>query len=361
VTGHLTDEQLARFAAGAGTPEDVLAVDDHLAACAACRDRARMLQATDDRLAAVPEAVMAPVSGLEAETDPHLTDAEVQAVVDDDLADADRARIEDHLETCETCAAQVAELRAWATAPAKPTFRRYAWAAVLLLLLIPIGYWQSLRDRPPAVADPIGLAALPADAQDRVRAALRTGSVPLPAAIAALAGRRETLMGPPAPPAPFRVVGPVATAVAGDRPELTWEPLAGAGEYTVTIADDQGRPIGAGFRVRGTTFTPPEPLPRGHVFTWQVAAQEGSRQLIAPAPPAPPARFAVLDAATAARLADLERAQPDAHVVLGILYAQAGVLADARRHLQAVPAADPYAVAAGRILTSLGRPAGIRD
>ena len=217
-----------------------------------------------------------------------------------------------------------------------------------------MAYGQSVRDRGPAVVDPSGLAALPADAQDRVRAALAAGSVPLPAPIAALAGRREPLMGPPGPPAPFRVTGPVATAVAGDRPELAWEPLAGAGEYTVTIADEQGRPIGAGVRVRGTTFTPAEPLARGRVFTWQVSAQAGSRVLVAPAPPAPPARFAVLDAATAARLAQLEREHADAHVLLGILYAQAGVVADARRHLQAVPPTDPHAVAARRILNGLG-------
>jgi anti-sigma factor RsiW len=345
VTGHLTDEQLAQYAAGAGPPEDLLAVDDHLAACMACRDRARSAPAIDARLAGLEEAVM----GL-----PHATDAEIQGYVDDDLAADDRARIEAHLDTCETCAAQIAELRAWATAPVKPTLRRYAWAAALLLLLIPLGYWQSTWHREPVVADPVGLAALPADTQARVRAALVAGTVPRPAQIAALAGRRETLMGPPGPAAPFRVIAPVATAVASDRPELAWEPLAGADEYTVTIADGEGRPIGPGSRVRGTTFTPAEPLARGGVFTWQVTAQVGPRVLVAPAPPAPPARFVVLDTATATELSRLEREQPDAHVVLGILYAQAGVVADARRHLQAVPQADPHAAQARRILTSLG-------
>ena len=50
--------------------------------------------------------------------------------------------------------------------PAKPSFRRYAWAAGLLLFLGLMAYGQSVRDRGPAVVDPSGLAALPADAQE---------------------------------------------------------------------------------------------------------------------------------------------------------------------------------------------------
>ena len=147
-------------------------------------------------------------------------------------------------------------------------------------------------------------------------------------------------MGTATPP-PFHLVTPVAIAVSQDRPVLAWEPLAGADRYVVAIADDQGRPVARGLEVRGPAVTLTEALPRGHVYTWQVTAYRGPDAVTEPAPPQPPARFKVLDHASADALRALEQAQPDSHLLLGVLYLQAGAVEDARRHLRAVPADDP--------------------
>jgi hypothetical protein len=65
------------------------------------------------------------------------------------------------------------------------------------------------------------------------------------------------------------------------------------------------------------------------------------------------ARFKVLDQGATDALLAVERAQPESHVLLGVLYLQAGVLEDARRHLRAVPADDPQAPLARRTLERL--------
>jgi hypothetical protein len=346
VTVHPSDEQLARFVAAALPPDAVLEVDDHLAICPDCRARARALRPTDGALAALEDTVAT------VPADTHLRDDEVQAYVDGTLDEAARADADDHLERCEVCARQIEDLRGWAAPPARRGWPAYAWvASILLAILGPIGYWQWQASRPPDVA---GIAALPADLEARVREAVTAGRANVPPWMAALAGQPEVTMGPPAPAAAFRVVSPLATAVATDRPTFHWEPLAGATEYTVTIADVRGRAVASSSAGTGTTFTPAVPLPATGIYTWQVTARVGTRTVLAPAPPAPAAHFVVLDASTRDLLARLEREQPDAHVLLGILYAQAGVIAEARRHLAAVPATDPHAALARRTLQSLG-------
>jgi hypothetical protein len=349
VTAHPTDEQLVRFVAAALPPDAALEVDDHLAICHDCRARAAALRPTDGARSALEDIVVAdPV-------DAHLSDEDVQAYVDSTMDGADRHVADAHLAGCDVCARQIEELRSWAAPPARrAAWPSYAWAAsILLALLVPIGYWQWQGATPPEIA---GVSALPAGLQARVREAVTAGRATLPATIAALAGQREVTMGPAAPAATFRVVAPLATAVATDRPTFRWEPVAGATEYTITIVDARGQRIASASAGTATTFTPASPLPGDGVYTWQVAARVGAGTVLAPAPPAPPARFALLEAPTRALLARLEREEPDAHVMLGILYAQAGVIAEARRHLAAVPATDPHAALARRTLQSLGAP-----
>jgi hypothetical protein len=226
----------------------------------------------------------------------------------------------------------------------------YAVAAVIVIALtIPLGYWQAMRRaEPPGLR---GLATLAPDVQARVRAALAAGEVAVPPEIAALAGRSETLTGAAAPG--FRLVTPVGIAVLQDRPVLAWEPLGGADSYVVGLFDDRGQPVGRGIEVRGPAVTLTDPLPRGRVYRWQVTAHQGPALVTTPAPPEPVACFKVLDQGAADALLRLERAQPDSHVLLGVLYLQAGVVEDARRHLRAVPADDPQAALARRSLERL--------
>jgi hypothetical protein len=170
---------------------------------------------------------------------------------------------------------------------------------------------------------------------------LRAGVAEPPADLADLGGGPEALMGA-ASGAPFRLIGPLATVTVSERPAFRWEPLAGAEAYEVSIFDDALRPVARSPSLERTDWTPDEPLSRGRTYLWQVTARHGAESVTAPAPPAPAARFRVLDGATARRLETASRDHPGSHLLLGILYGQAGAREEAIAHLARVPPDDPY-------------------
>ena len=82
------------------------------------------------------------------------------------------------------------------------------------------------------------------------------------------------------------------------------------------------------------------------------AIHEG-RELLSPAPPAPPARFRILEPS---RLAELERAKASSagsHLVLGVVYAQAGLLEDSERELRELLRVNSGSDVARRLLRSV--------
>jgi hypothetical protein len=125
------------------------------------------------------------------------------------------------------------------------------------------------------------------------------------------------------------------------RPTFEWRPLSGAESYVVTVFDERARVLARSPSVPAVTWTPPDPLPRSVTLVWQVVAQRDGAKITAPAAPAPPTRFRVLDAGTAQQLLDLQSRYPESHLLLGILYADAGVIDEAKIHLERVSTADP--------------------
>lgn len=227
-------------------------------------------------------------------------------------------------------------------------------AAAMLALSISLGYWQATRqwaNDPPGLR---GLSSLAPEVQARVRAALEAGDVPLPASLAALSPRTDTPRGPDSAAPAFRAIAPVGIAVATDKPSFTWSPAEGGHLYTLTIVDDQGRPVGPPIEVDGPAHNLQQALPRGRVFTWQVTADRGATRYLAPAPPMPPARFLVIDPATADRLSTMQRVHPDSRVLLGLLYVEAGAVLEGLSQFSHVEAGDPHAALARRMEARLG-------
>jgi hypothetical protein len=354
---HLSDERIDAYARRTLAPADLLAADDHLAECADCRARA-----------AARAGAASALDGLLADLragDAHLGEADVA----DHVAGRTGARasaIDAHLRACPTCAREVADLRVWAgDRSRRRALPLAAMAAAVLLAAVLVGLLATRRTAPVPVADgrpaavletPAGYASLAPAARQRVRAALAAGVAAVPGDVAALAGETERLMGD-APARSFRLVEPLATAVVDDRPALRWEALPGAEGYVVTVTDESLRPVVRSPRTLETSWTPEAPLERGRVYVWQVAARRGTQTITVPVPPAPLARFKVLDAAPARLLRESERAQPDAHLVLGLLAAGYGARAEAARHLEQVPASDPHRAVAERTLAAVRPPA----
>jgi hypothetical protein len=206
----------------------------------------------------------------------------------------------------------------------------------------------------------LGLEQLPPIEQSKVEAALGNGAAELPPSVAGMSSRSEALMGERSAETSFSLAEPLHTATLSDRPLFRWEPFPGADEYTVGVSDENLQAVAGPVTVSGTTWAPDIRFSRDRAYVWQVTARRGNESVTSPAPPAPPARFRVLDEATADLLERISRAAPDSHLLLGILYTQAGARHEAEAHLRQVPQTDPYASVAARTLERLQDPTAVR-
>ncbi|HEX6083132.1 MAG TPA: zf-HC2 domain-containing protein [Thermoanaerobaculia bacterium] len=135
---------------------------------------------------------------------------------------------------------------------------------------------------------------------------------------------------------------PSGVIVESPRPKFRWSELSPRAVVTV-FADDAE--VARSAELSTNEWTPRRDLPRGVTLTWQVELRRDEALAIIPAPPAPPARFRIVDAETAAELEEARRAHPDDALLLGLLYARAGLVDDARLHFERVqnPADLPLA------------------
>lgn len=198
-----------------------------------------------------------------------------------------------------------------------------------------------------------GLEWLPPSAQREVGLALTGGRLETPAALAQLRGKPGALMGGANQGAPFTLLDPVGAAVRSDRPTLRWQPLDGATQYTVTVFDPNFNTAVKSPPLKQTVWDVPAVLKRGQVYAWQVTAIKDGREVIAPAAPAPEARFEVLGREREDELARVEHARTHSHLARGVVYARAGLLEDAEREFRALVRDNPRSKLAHRFLSDV--------
>lgn len=198
-----------------------------------------------------------------------------------------------------------------------------------------------------------GLDALPPGARKTLRAALLSREVRKPSVVAELYGESSTLLGDSLADGGLKPVGPVGTVVLGTRPTFRWTPLDGAAGYVVEVYDPELRPVATSNTLMTTEWTVEKPLRGGVVYRWQVTALKGGERIRAPKPPAPEAKFKVLEEVKAAELADIERLAPGSHLALGVLYARAGLADDSERELRLLLKENPRSNVAKRMLESV--------
>jgi hypothetical protein len=198
-----------------------------------------------------------------------------------------------------------------------------------------------------------GMEALAPAQADAVKAALRTQRVVNPAALGGIGARGGVLRGGEGQAGEtFMVRSPIGVVVETARPTLRWDALEDA-TYMVTIYDSNFNPISTSRALTSPTWTPPRPLARGQIYSWQVTALKQDSQIKSPQPPAPEAKFKVLEGAKAAELQQARRANPNSHLALGVLYAQAGLLDDAEREFTALLRANPKSEVARKLLSNV--------
>lgn len=380
MTRHLTQAELDRYLAGSLGDRASADIETHVAACLSCRTM------VDDRAV---RAVRSLRPLLEQADDVHVDEDDLMAYVDGSLDAARAADVSAHIEVCDACERLCHALEderdyiANAGAASARRWRPTAFMAMAagLVAAVTLGLWwttrpvvdvapQQARVETPDVPTPAGtrvvlsdgplhirvdadgrISGLPTLGESHdalVRSALSSGVLDI-AQPAALRGGSDTLMG--GTTAPAATLAPAGEVVESTRPEFTWTAVAGATEYTVTVLDHTLRPVASSPALRTRRWIPTEPLPRGASYVWQVSAATPSGLVVVPAPPAPEARFGIVDA-DVARTLDAARAS-GSNLTVAVVCAKAGLLADAERALLQLVSENPDSKFAANLLAQV--------
>lgn len=151
----------------------------------------------------------------------------------------------------------------------------------------------------------------------------------------------------------FSMVAPVGIVMLSNRPTFSWSPLDGAAGYVVEVYDDKLRQIIASPQLADTSWTASKSLKRGGIYTWQVTAIKGGEEIISPRPPAPPAKFRILNQSLANELVQARRVYGSSHLTMALVYTQSGLLDEAEREFLELQRANPNSTISRRLLTDL--------
>ncbi len=343
---HLDEAQLEAYAAG--SPADPT-VEAHLLECPLCREEVSDLQAflrdreSADEMPDEPDAPWRQLASLSRSLASQPPDEETWP--------------------------PAAISRPTPTAPAAPARKTArplrmwiaAGAALAATLAIAAVVWSTVHWPVPAhlqttVTSTLAPSSLPPDLARLEQDALWSGQVALPAEIAELKGSAGVLRGRVGDPAGAALEYPLATATVSARPQFRWTLAARGAEAAgvkvrVALFTEDLREAASSGVLTGDSWQPPANLQPGEKYLWQLTVIRRGGQEVVPKPPAPQARFQVLAADVSARLQEAAAQYPNRHVLLGVLYARAGAVADATREWKLAEPSDPVRV--GRLLKSI--------
>jgi anti-sigma factor RsiW len=151
----------------------------------------------------------------------------------------------------------------------------------------------------------------------------------------------------------FLPLAPFGTVIESDRPTFRWRKVEDGHVYSVTIYDSRLRNVENSGPLEGTEWTPSTPLKRGVTYTWQIRAVKDGTTIISPTPPAPEARFRVLDRAALTTLGNVKRLHGKSHLTMGIFYWKHGLIDEAEREFEALVSANRQSRVATQLLASL--------
>ena len=198
-----------------------------------------------------------------------------------------------------------------------------------------------------------GADGLPSGYQDLLKKALNGQRIEKSSQLQGLTRPPSALMGSNDQAREFSVLEPGGNVLLNDRPTFRWSKMEGATGYVVEVYDDQFKLVSSSPQVTNLQWTATEALPRGHVYSWQVKAIKDGQETTSPRPPAPQAKFRVLDQAKANELTRAKRAYGSSHLTLGLLYAEAGLLREAEAEFRLLQRANPDSEIAKTLLRQI--------
>ncbi len=398
---HLSKKQIEDYSQNRVGGAELLALSDHLGECESCAGRVEAALDADAAFFAMREEAFAGEAGA------HLTSEQTAEYVDKNLAGDELQFVTDHLSSCEQCAFAVDDLRAFRNQIAPSLDREYGpasavpvvretWrqrfvslfrvspvpafgaAALAILLLSFIGWtvWRTRKEeksevavaptpslqRSPSVApsvpvqpEPVSVVAqlndgaVPPAYQELVRKALTSQRIERSSQLEGLTRPPSSLMGANER-GEFSVLSPAGVVLMTDRPAFRWSRLEGAMGYVVEVYDEQFKRVMASPELTTLSWNPTQSLPRGQVYSWQVKAVKDGQEVTVPRPPAPQAKFRVIDQTRLDEISKAKRAYGSSHLTLALLYAKAGLLNEAEQELRLLQKANPQSEIVRKLL-----------
>jgi hypothetical protein len=151
----------------------------------------------------------------------------------------------------------------------------------------------------------------------------------------------------------FSVINPVGIVMLSDRPTFRWSPLDGATGYVVEVYDEKINQVIISPQLTDTSWTAPQSLKLGGIYSWEVTAIKGGEEFSSPRLPAPPAKFRILDETLANELVQARRAYASSHLTLALVYTKAGLLDEAEQEFRALQKANPNSTIPRRLLANI--------
>jgi len=198
-----------------------------------------------------------------------------------------------------------------------------------------------------------GLDSIPIAYQQMVRSALVAGQVQFPQDLNELAGNAVTLMSGSVDGVPFALESPLGKVILSDRPLFRWQRLEGATAYRVSVFDSEFNQIVISEPVTTNSWRCTKPLELGRIYNWQVTALKNGNEVKSPVPPAPEARFKVVDKVRSSEIASQRSRHPDSHLISGLLYARAGLLVEAESEFRLLERNNPESAIPKKLLRSI--------
>lgn len=401
MTQHPTKLELEDYRRRTLAPDVFLSVQRHVSGCASC---AAQSDSPGD-LARDLEDLHSSLLDARDETPFHLSTAEAMTYARNTADEIDFEIAESHVSVCQACREEVQRHHVKPAALKRRAMLNWwqPWrvaavvsCGILVILLVlwllrkePAQHTEQAVGPPPATSSPqsspvpsstpevrstefalvlndgthevtvdkqgtlAGLERLPSPIQQRIRAALQSGKLEPSSALVQLKGQPSTLLGKSRNGLPFELVSPLAQVVRAEQPTFRWRPLAGAQSYTVTVTDADLNVVATSPPLNTTEWRIANRLRDGVVYSWQVTALKDGANITSPVLPAPQAKFKVIDPATSETLQQAQRAYPDSHLTLGVLYAEAGLLDEAEQQLRELVRSNPHARIAIKLLDNV--------
>lgn len=151
----------------------------------------------------------------------------------------------------------------------------------------------------------------------------------------------------------FSVLSPAGVVLMNDRPAFRWSRWEGATGYVVEVYDEQFKRVMASPELTTLSWSATQPLSRGQVYSWQVKAVKDGQAVTVPRPPAPQAKFRVIDQGRLNEILTAKRSYGTSHLTLAMLYAKAGLLNEAEQELRVLQKANPQSEIVRKLLRQL--------